>query len=201
MLSEAFIDWWFAPWAYAGGSSPLPASQTDVLGQRDAYRIWCAAVDVPACIPDRFDAGWQSVAPGDRRLLETAGRLFGGLIAARRHDRALLAQLPPDDRRWCMSIASVQPLAGIVGAGNEDDALDVRGLAELAVRLERDFPGIWPRLRLVLPLPLRERVRALADAGAGETITAEPTARRALRCWQLCEQRARRHTGQQARSD
>lgn len=189
-LSEDFLDWWFGPWSYLEPVT-LPALGEAPVARRDAYRQWCAAAGAAADLPRHFDAEWQIAAVRRERQLSDCARLFGGLFAARAHDGAALNQLPKEEQAWCMSISLAQPL--VACAADLPDAADAeaRGLAELAWRLERNFPGMWSRLRLLIPGARAEAVgRALErgrTAGGGESAAAM---RRAQRCWRICRERA-----------
>jgi hypothetical protein len=194
MLPDAFLDWWFAPWTYAGAAATSLRPAGSALGRRDAYRWWCAASGVAPALPTDFDAGWQIAAVQDGRLLATTAKLFGGLLAARRQEREALAQLALDDRKWCMSVASLQPLAEYAQLDYApDDTLEVRGLTELSCRLEHAFPGMWSRLRLLLPPDTRDRLQALLEQEAQADEPYEAAPQRALRCWQMCSRRAADH--------
>jgi hypothetical protein len=188
MLPHFFFEWWFAPWDYAGdapGRLPLPA---DRLAQRDGYRLWCEQARVPADLPAEFDPAWQVAATGDGNELIATARLFAGLLAAREHDQQALGALAFADRKWCISIAATQPLrsAGELPYAAED-GIELRGLVELARRLEQGFPGMWPRLRLMLPPAPASRTEALLEAVLPAP---ETSAVRAQRCWTLCRNRA-----------
>lgn len=185
MLPQEFFDWWFEPWNYAPAA--LHPLASDRVARRDGYRLWCDAMEIPANLPQEFDAGWQvAVADEGAQLIATA-RLFGGLVAARAHDDTLLRQLSIEERRWCVSIASTQPL--VAADVTCDDDIALRGLVELARRLERNFPGMWPRLRLLLSPEQAERSTTLAGMAAGQN---EGPAARAQRCWSLCSAQAMR---------
>ena len=195
MLSDAFLDWWFAPWDYAGDPPGLVAG-ADLLARRDQYGPWCAAAGIEASLPGVFDPGWQVAATHSGAELRQTARLFGGLVAARARIQPVLDGMALDERRWCMSVALTQPLAASPGlafdpaAAADGDLATVLGLAELAHRLAHGFPGAWPRLRLLLPAALDECVTRLAPpAPATEPATAAPQAR-AQRCWQMCRARA-----------
>ncbi|QGZ42144.1 hypothetical protein IP92_05458 [Pseudoduganella flava] len=176
---DAFVDWWHTPWRlpYAPQAWPDGAAPAGELARRHGYRLWCDAAGVPAALPATFDPQWQAMARCDGPALETAAGLYGGLLAARERDHAALARLPLAQRRWCMSVALTQPLTALVpGLAGTD-----RGLAELAAALAAGFPGLWPRLRLLLP---PEQTAHIAPAGAA---AASP---RLARCWRLCAERA-----------
>lgn len=193
MLPQSFFDWWFAPWAYAveiRGRLPL---ETDHLGRRDGYRLWCREAQVVADLPQCFDPGWHVAASTGGDELLASARLFGGLIAAREHNGPVLAELAFDDRKWCASIAATQPLRGCAEAGiAPTDTIVVRGLLELALRLEHGFSGMWARLRLGLPVEIAERVDALLRTVHVDDLAPDGTALRAQRCWTLCRRRAER---------
>jgi hypothetical protein len=191
MKPDEFLSWWFAPWTWAAAHAEGLQHAEDTLARRDGYRLWCARNRLPAALPSRADTAWTAVATGDAEALSGTARLFGGLLAARRQDRALLERLPPDDRRWCMSIASIQPLAQSGTAKYAArDTLETRGMVELCRQLERDFPGLWPRLRLLLAPASGDRVAALLKRTAKEPSLPPHAAARMLRCWQLCSKRA-----------
>jgi hypothetical protein len=189
MLSAAFLDWWFAPWNYA--SSAHASHDADLAGRRDAYRLWCASAGVRPALPAAFEAEWQTAALEDGSVLASTAALFGGLLAVRRQQPAALAQLVVADRKWCMSIASVQPLTEY-GAEPyaSDEALEVRGLTELSCRLEHAFPGMWSRLRLLLPRELEGQVAVLQEQRSNAYGAPETASQRVLRCWRLCQRRA-----------
>lgn len=191
MLSDAFFKWWFEPWTYARESSAHLPMAGDELARRDGYRLWCKEANVQPDFPPQFDPAWSAVATMDSEELTGAARLFAGLIAVRAFDQAVLHALSMDDRRWCASIAATQPLSGVRAVcGAATDAVEIRGLAELAARLEREFPGMWSRLRLLLPDASGKRVdELLANHRHLGEVTASAMAR-ALRCWRFCCTRA-----------
>ncbi|SFV13953.1 hypothetical protein [Pseudoduganella namucuonensis] len=194
MLSDAFIDWWFSPWRYAAGGPALPALAADPLAERDQYGDWCAAAGLRADMPGDFDPGWQVAAVDTAHLLRRAAALFGGLVAARAQDQPVLGHLSIADRRWCMSIALTQPLKGCGDVPfHPGDPVEVRGLTELARRVEHGFPGIWARLRLSLPEPLADRVDTLLPAAPAFHAATAASELRVQRCWQLCHARAASH--------
>lgn len=190
MLSPDFLDWWFAPWTYAANvPSHLELAQ-DYVGQRDGYRMWCEEARIGTNLPAQFDPSWHTVIPDSGEELLATAQLFAGLIAAREHNQEVLAKLAFADRKWCVSIAATQPLSGSAQIPYKvGESAEVRGLMELARRLEHGFPGLWARLRLMLPKSLAERTEKLLQAttAAGEKIEASPT--RAQRCWLLCQSR------------
>ncbi|MBJ7311937.1 hypothetical protein ACFOLJ_03150 [Rugamonas sp. CCM 8940] len=189
MLDADFLDWWFSPWRYAVRSPAGLAPALEPLARRDGYRLWCRQANLPADLPASLEPAWQLVATDDGAALRASARLFAGLLAARGQRRDALAALAFAERKWCMAVAATQPLQGCRAPPyTADDALEVVGLVELARRLETQFAGLWPRLRLTLPEPLAERVDALLARVAGESV--EASARRAQRCWSLCRQRA-----------
>jgi len=188
---DAFLRWWFEPWRYGG--PPLSAYCDSVLAQRDGYRHWCAQAGVVAELPHRPQLEWQAAVCTDRAQLLRAAELFGGLLAARRHRQEELALLAPALRRWCLAVALTQPLAdwrpdlpaGLRGPRG-------RGLSELALRMEHVFPGMWSRLRLLLPDELAAAVSAaLTDPAPASATPALPVAPPAVRerdrrCWLMC---------------
>ncbi|MEN3293144.1 MAG: hypothetical protein V7642_2397 [Burkholderiales bacterium] len=190
MLPDSFFDWWFAPWDYAVNAAPGLPFSGDWLGQRDAYRLWCAQAQVTADLPAGFDPGWLLVAGDSGPELTATARLFAGLIAAREHNQSVLGQLAFPDRKWCVSIAATQPLRGcpdVPFAG--DDSIEVRGLFELARRLEQRFPGLWSRVRLLLEPTLVVRVEDLLKVSLAAAENADASSMRAQRCWALCRVR------------
>jgi hypothetical protein len=191
MLPEAFIDWWFAPWSYATDiPARLPAAG-DLLARRDQYTFWCAQTGVRADFPVEFDPGWQVAAMRVGPELRKAAELFAGLIAARAQDQSVLERLSISDRRWCMSIAITQPLKACDEVPyHPTDPAEVHGLMELARRLEHGFPGVWTRLRLLLPKPLANRVDVLLAVASVESGPAATSKVRAQRCWHMCRVRA-----------
>ena len=191
MLSPSMVQWWFEPWSYAPGAATVCGLASDRFGLRDGYRFWCGSNAVEERIPERFDPAWSVAAcTGEAELADTA-RLFGGLSAARDQDLRLLGKLAPADRKWCLGIAATQPLRSSREVRYApDDGLDVRGLIELARRLESGFPGMWSRLRLLLPAQQAARVAVLLPAALAGKDDLEPAPARAQRCWQMCRNRA-----------
>lgn len=185
MLPHAFVDWWFAPWSYAdGGDAALPLA-ADQLGQRDGYRLWCDQSGIAADFPGSFDPAWSAAVCADRTELMATARLFAGLMAAREHEHPVLDALPFAERKWCMSIAATQPLVRCRQAQyGKDESIEVRGLVELARRLTNGFPGLWPRLRLMLPAGEAAQVDRLL--GTAVATASDASAVRAQRCWRLC---------------
>jgi hypothetical protein len=193
MLPDSFVDWWFAPWTCTAAPAAALPAQTDLLGQRDGYRLWCEKAGVVTAFPAAFDAGWQVAMMRDAQELMATARLFAGLFAARLHDHAALSLLPIADRKWCMSIAPTQPLTACKDLPFDgDDGLEVRGLIELARRLEVDFPGFWSRLRLLLPVETGERVERLLQPALQSNEGRGSSPLRAQRCWSMCRTRAGR---------
>lgn len=180
--TPAFIDWWFAPWR--NGGPPLSAHCASELARRDAYRQWCQQAGIAPQLPATADWAWQAAAAVDGATLLRAAELFGGLLAARRQRHDELAALAPADRRWCLAVALVQPLAdwdaGPVASPRQ------RGLREFALRAERALPGLWPRLALLLP----GSDRCSVDPGAGAATQLTMHARE-RRCWLQCVAQAR----------
>jgi hypothetical protein len=195
-LTDAFLDWWFSPWLYAGSAAPHMA---DLLACRDGYRLWCSAATIPPDLPEHFNPAWQTMSTTDSGTLLEAARLFAGLLLARRQQIGALAALGPLQRAWCLRVASVQPLGGGDGLPfDATDSLEIRGLAVLARHVEAAFPGLWARLHLSLPAELSQRLsRLFLVAGSPDplmpacsTPIAPSGAMRATRCWELCLQRA-----------
>ncbi len=192
MLSDDFIDWWFAPWRYA--IEPVPATlDGDVISQRDGYRNWCAEAAIASELPPQFDPQWSSAAVNDSDLLEQASCLFMGLIAARQPlqtQQTTLNTLPFDDRKWCLSLAATQLLpAYAVDHPDSDDACAIRGMAELAIRLNAGFPGLWSRLRMTLPETDRIAVQLRTQNSWADPDAVVRSSVRSQRCWRLCLQR------------
>lgn len=171
--SPAFIAWWFAPWRIGGPA--LPASCGSELARRDAYRHWCTAAAVSPDLPAHADWRWQAAYDADAGVLQYAGALFGGLLAARHQRQEELAALAPPARHWCLAVALTQPLVDWSGAAHE------RGMAEFALRAERAVPGLWPRLALSLPAADRPQLAS----------TARTLSERDTRCALMCLAHAR----------
>lgn len=192
--SEMFVDWWFAPWRYARKDDrpALHDCVNSLLGRRDAYRHWCALTSVTPHMPSCPDWQWQAAASSDTDELLQAAELFGGLLAARRQRHDELAQLAPPQRRWCLSVASTQPLrdwAGDLPEGAHSPR--ERGLLELALRLERGFPGMWSRLRLLLPAHQAEALAPLLGGAGASVCSSQPLRERDRRCWLMCVSHSR----------
>ncbi|MGZ3240065.1 MAG: hypothetical protein ACXWJK_06735 [Burkholderiaceae bacterium] len=189
MLPHSFIDWWFAPWSYALESSAHLPLAIDRLGKRDGYRLWCKQAGISADLPSHFDTGWADVMCADGAQLLVAARLFAGLMAAREHEQSVLDALKFSDRKWCVGIAATQPLLRCRQAHyNAMDSIETRGLVELARRLKNSFPGLWPRLRLMLSATQAAQVELLLDTA--ETIASGTPMVRAQRCWRMCRDRS-----------
>lgn len=217
-LSEEFLDWWFAPWRLPAAllvadprvapgapdavAQPQPGQagqivqvaeggQLGQLAQRHGYRSWCLDAGVQVDFSAQFDSGWQFAALDSAAALRRAARLFAGLLAAREGDQQRLGQLAPVERRWCMSLALAQPVSGLMQPDAcAFDTLETRGLLELACALEDGFPGMWTRLRLLLPLAQQVRIADGLRHGRAEGLQAAPRAARGQRCWRLCIERA-----------
>lgn len=196
-LTDAFLDWWFSPWLYAGSAEP--PHMADRLACRDGYRLWCGAAAIRPDLPGHFDPAWQALAAADSGTLLEAARLFAGLLLARRQQLGALAALEPLQRAWCLRVASVQPLGGDDSLPfDAADPLEIRGLAVLSRYVDAAFPGLWARVHLALPAEPSQRLsRLFRAAGSADPLLpahARPIAvsgaARALRCWELCMQRA-----------
>jgi hypothetical protein len=189
-LSDEFLDWWFAPWSYLS-EVRLPGLSDALVARRDAYRQWCAAAGAVPDLPCDFDAQWQIAALHHASQLSACALLFGGLFAARAHDAELLNSLPRDERAWCMSVSLVQPLmactANLPDVADGIVDVEVRGLAELAWRLEQGFPGMWSRLRGLVAGTRADTVdRLLLRSRTAGTLESVAARRRAQRCWRIC---------------
>lgn len=197
-LSEVFLDWWFAPWRLPAGprlgpslGAPWDGPGPGPLARGQAYRGWCHGAGVPADFPPCFDSAWQFAALDDPAPLRRAARLFAGLLAARLGDQRRLGQLPLAERRWCMSVALAQPVSGLMAPDAcAFDSLETQGLLELACALESGFPGMWSRLRLMLPEAQAARVEDGLRHGRSDVVPTGARAARGQRCWRLCIARA-----------
>ncbi|WP_028100967.1 hypothetical protein [Pseudoduganella violaceinigra] len=187
-----FLDWWFNPWLLArGGQAGEAGGAGGPLSVRLAYRRWCFENGVRPDFPTACDGAWQQFAVCDADVLGGAALAYGALLAAREGRHAVLAGLSPGQRRWSLGTAAIQPLSRLCLPGG---SLQADGLRELACAMEAGFPGLWDRLRLLLPN------EAADDAGAAVTEfvlqgqapgdAAGAAARRRLRCWGLCLARA-----------
>ncbi len=190
MLSETFIDWWFSPWTL-GADTTSDTGENGLIAQRDRYRTWCASAEVPGDLPRHFDPSWSTLAMMDGPTMQYAASLFMGLITARQSDQEALRALPLSDQKWCRAIAATQPLHAYVVAHPEStDTLDICGLAEIAIRLDQGFPGLWSRLQLHLSEQSRVsiKLRKQSNWATPEDILRSST--RSQRCWRLCQQRS-----------
>ncbi|EJN02937.1 hypothetical protein [Herbaspirillum sp. YR522] len=176
--TDAFLDWWFVPWADLPASAPTDG----MLAARDRYRHWCDQAGLAPHIAEQADWRWQPAAVRDADELMQAAELFGGLLAARARRQAELAALSPARRRWCLSVALTQPLASWMGELPEPMSLGRRGLLELGARLELAFPGMWPRLRLLLPAAEQQALSRFTKAPAAPPRLHD----RDRRCWLMC---------------
>ncbi|MDR6738556.1 hypothetical protein RJO15_20720 [Herbaspirillum huttiense F1] len=194
ILSQAFLDWWFAPWQYLD-LAVLPGMSATLVARRDSYRAWCERAALAPDLPRLFNPGWQSAASQQGLELRRRAGLFGGLFAAREHQQSVLGTLTRDQQTWCQRISLAQPLTRCVPRisspdGAQADAVLV-GLAELAWRLQQHFPGMWARLRGLLDPSERSRIDSALPAAAQSPVAeSAAAARRALRCWQSCCTRA-----------
>lgn len=190
MLPSSLFDWWFAPWLYAlDADLRLPLTQ-DRLAQRDGYRLWCAKAHIESDFPVHFHGAWSIAITSNVVELMATARLFSGLMAAREHDQLLLGSLSLDDRKWCLSVAATQPLSHCPHvAYGLDDGIEVRGLVELARRLESGFPGLWSRLQLMLSRDLAARVASQLEHAVLISVEPDAALLRAQRCWRLCRAR------------
>ncbi|WP_156226325.1 hypothetical protein [Herbaspirillum chlorophenolicum] len=190
-LSDDFLDWWFAPWTYgelAAGSGVIGQVAASTLGRRDSYRHWCEQHAVAAVLPASADLRWQGAALRDAQQFALAATLYGGLFAARARRTEELAGLTAPHRRWCLSVALTQPLAGWTSElpGPLANAR-TRGVLELALRLEQAFPGMWSRLRLLLAPADDVQMAPQLRQPLPETVRLRERERT---CWQLCVARA-----------
>jgi hypothetical protein len=186
-MSPSFFEWWFSPWNNVDKSWDILRSNGDILAQRDGYRMWCAKADVTPSLPVLYDDLWTEVMTDDPDLLLNSARLFIGIIAACEHNQVILHSLTPDARRWCVSVAATQPLLFLCKATYlESDSIEIHGLVEFAARLNCGFPGLWSRLRLLLPALLANRVSKLLESGLDITRYSSSSKTRSKRCWRLC---------------
>ena len=196
MLSEAFLDWWFAPWELAPDDAWLqagwPLAEPDLLARRDGYRVWCQHAGLATSLPALRDPGWEMLAGLDGAQLHGTARLLGGVLAARAADLRALDALDVAQRRWCSGVASVQPLAvwqPLPVPVSGLTSVELAGLAQLAHVLEAGFAGLWPRLRLLLAPSLRAALDALMPDIALQPAPALADAARMQRCWSMCQRR------------
>ena len=194
MLTDSFIDWWFAPWHYAIAPHPSAVAQ-DLISQRDGYRNWCAQAAIASELPAQFDPQWTSAAVSDANVLSQAASLFMGLISARQPLQAqqgTFNALSFEDRKWCLSLAATQLLpAYAVDHPECDEDGAIRGMAELAIRLNSGFPGLWSRLQMTLQAADRAAVQLRVQNSWADHEAVNRSAARSQRCWRLCLQRSR----------
>jgi hypothetical protein len=194
ILGQDFLDWWFAPWHYLDMAG-LPGLGDKLVARRDGYRAWCEQAGLTPDLPGLFDPGWQSAALQHAALLRHRAGLFGGLFVARARAQDMLKTLTPEARSWCQRVSLAQPLTRCVAdsalfSEASPDVVMV-GLAELAWRLEQDFPGMWTRLRWLLDPPERTHLDLALSSARRQQASESPAAgRRALRCWQFCSARS-----------
>lgn len=178
----------------AANNFVVSSMTNDVVSQRDGYRDWCSQASISSELPHQFDPQWCDTALIKPAGLQRAAELFMGLIAARQPlqtHRTTLNKLPFDDRKWCLSLAATQLLpAYSVDHPEADDSLVTRGLAELAIRLNAGFPGLWSRLQLRLPPTHRAAVQLRIQNSWADRETITRSAVRSQRCWRLCTQRS-----------
>ena len=197
MLSQQSIDWWFSPWSYALSAADLLPHTTDILGQRDGYRMWCDKAGVAADLPRVGDPRWEAAFTVSGEELMSTARLFRGLMLAREHNYERLAGLSFADRKWCCSVASTQPLRPVWQDGTgPEEAIDAEGLLDIALRLQHGFPGAWSRLRLTLSPDVAETVDALMHGIHEDRESLDASVARAQRCWRICRARAMEGGGQ-----
>lgn len=193
MFAQTLIDWWFMPWSYGmhrSDASLLP-HEAGMLGQRDGYRLWCRQTDVVPEFPALCDPGWTVATCTDGAQFVATARLFSGLIAARHHDQEELSSLSFADRKWCMSVAAIQPLQHYHQTLNLLAVpLEMRGLCQLAMYLAHGFPGMWSRLRMLLEPATATVVDRFLQDMLGIAIVPLHFPARAQRCWRLCRSRA-----------
>lgn len=191
MFSDAFYEWWFAPWKYARpGAQSLPLHANE-LARRDGYQAWCQLNEVASDLSADCDREWEIARTADGDELLATARLFGGLFAARENDTQLLVALPFADRKWCMSVAALQPLSWLHDvSASHAESIEMHGLRELAVHLEHGFPGLWSRLRLLLPAELADKLVGHAPGKWRRGKAAGSAAPRLQRCWRMCRDRA-----------
>lgn len=191
MLSQQALDWWFSPWAYALNSAGLMPYATDPLGQRDGYRLWCEKAGVAADLPLAINPRWEVAFTNSGEELMATARLFRGLVLAREHDHEKLAAMPFNDRKWCTSVASTQPLRPSWENGTgPQEPIEIEGLLDMALRLQHGFPGAWSRLRLALPADVCKTVESLMQQVRADQASIDASATRAQRCWHMCRGRA-----------
>lgn len=188
MLSPAFLDWWYSPWAYASSEFNIYPHATAEIAKRDAYRLWCRSVDVVPELPFRFDTGWCFTESFSTSSLLGSACIFAGIMAARAKDFANLAFLDLETRRWCLSVAATQPTrssqAYRIQAHDKDCFMSI-ALVELQRHLDEHFPGLWSRIRLLLPLDYHAPTDRLGFTASG-TADAMFSNSRAQRCWRIC---------------
>jgi hypothetical protein len=187
MLSPSFLDWWFSPWKYASSALEIFPFATDELSKRDAYRLWCCNADVQPALPEKFNAGWCFAESLSTESLMGSAWIFSGLMAARNKDFVKLAHVDVETRKWCLSIASTQPSKSwpqLINSNYEKRFFSLPALFELRIHLDEHFPGLWSRIRLLLPakyLTLLENFEH--DIAKSESTMFSNV--RAQRCWQM----------------
>jgi len=190
MLSDSFVDWWFSPWIYASNVTESRLGAHDRLGHRDGYRLWCATAKVAPDLPANFSRAWEIAACTEADELLATARLFAGLIAAREQNTSHLSTLPFADHKWCMSVAGTQPLIRVgYSASTPTLSLSLAGLFELALHLNYGFPGMWSRIRVMLPNDDAFELDALLTASTIDNSRISSAASRAQRCWRMCRNR------------
>lgn len=197
MLSQQTLDWWFSPWSYALNTADFLPYASNMLGQRDGYRLWCRNAGIAADLPQQGDPRWETAFTTSGDELMVTARLFRGLLLAREHAQEKLAALPLSERKWCCSVASTQPLRPTWQSDTaQHEVIEVEGLLDIALRLEHGFPGAWSRLCLTLAPAVVEKVSALMQCVHKDLASLDDSAARAQRCWRLCRMRAQASGGE-----
>ncbi len=202
-LPSGFAAWWWQP---RDGAVPVSgaAPARSLLARRAATVVQDAAAAQGGFgeVKAWHWAGLALLSPAER--WRCAGSYAALLMSQAPMLVDRLGRLEPADRRWALSIGSIQPLPRQLDwaahAAHDDSRL---AFAELGFWVRDEFPRLWDRLLHDMDAEARREVAALISAApASRTAGAclpPGMAARTWRCWSLAQ--ARTMPGNDARCD
>lgn len=184
----AFAQWWWKPRPVA-----MPAELKNAPSELSRRMLRC---DSPGWGNVR-DPRWADLAalPAPARI--RAVQTYAALLASQTPTQTeRLASRPLSERRWALSIASIQPLRRVLDWSSLREIADASlAWAELGFCIRQEFASLWSRLSQEFDPTEAAVVTALMDdvdqAGPSASPDDASMSARARRCWQLALQRSR----------
>lgn len=189
--SVAFAAWWWRP---AMSESVATGEARSLLAQRSALALNELTL---AEFDGVSDWQWADLAElSVAQRLECAASFAAILMAQPSPVVERLERLSTSDRRWALSISSIQPLPRTLNwldHGEHSDAL--MGIAELGYWIRSGFEALWDRLLRDFDASDRRSLAELSQRNLDLNPLSPSVSKRVRRCWLLAKHRLENKDG------